>query len=411
MAAITGMQTINYLYDSETLERSTTLFGTYADYRKLRKDPTIALGRGLLVSGVVAGSWSVEGNEGVAQEMLDFVETLVPLREQIMRCSVGYGRVDFGWMPFEKIFATENGRITLHLKPLLHDITVILIDQQGNFNGYRQRNRLSALPIDVPLENCLHLAFDIEGSNWYGVPLLENIRAIQTSWDNCDKGAKRYDEKLAGSHFVVHYPPGTTLVNDETVENADIASQLLNALQSSGSMTLPSTTAEYVQELNDSNVAKLFEWRVELISDSSARQPAFGDRLKYLDTLKIRGMVLPERSMLEGMHGTLAEAETHASMAITHMQEIDKHITRTVNEQLVNQLLVLNFGAEAADTVRLVAAPLVDLQITFLRKLYLEIVDNDAPTIDTTSLKEQLSIPMQEKEQTDGNETRPELRS
>ncbi len=394
---ITGIQTISYSFSpDDTLRRSTTEFGTYAAYRLLRKDPTIALGRGLLVSGVLAGSWSVEADAGVPEALTDYVATLLPLREQIMRAAVGYGRVDFGWMPFEKIFEVVKGRITLVLKPLLHDMTTILIDHFGAFNGYRQGNVLTAEPIDVPVENCLHIAFDVEGSNHYGVPLLENIRAVQTSWADCDSGAKRYDKKIAGSHFIIHYPPGTTQVDDETVQNADIASQLMKALESSGSMTLPSTTAKFVQELKNKDVAKLYQWNVELISDLSPRQPSFGARLKYLDSLKIRGLILPERSMLEGQFGTKAEAGEHIGLAITGMQEIDKAITRQVNEQLVNHLLTLNFGPDAAGKVRLVAAPLVDMSAAFLRKLYLELVKGDAGSVDTKSLKEQLSIPVQE---------------
>lgn len=392
---ITGKQTVDYLTSSDEITRSTVDFGTYAVYRQLRKDPTVALGRGLLVSGILAGSWSVESDEGTNPAMVDFVKTLVPFRENLMRTIVGYGRVDFGWMPFEKIFTVVNGLITVRLKALLHDITVILIDTKGNFSGYRQDN--TGTPIDIPVEKCLHIAFDVEAQNYYGVPLLENIRAIQTSWNDCDAGAKRYDKKIAGSHWIVHYPPGTSQIDDETVDNADVARQLLLALESSGSMSLPSTTAEYVQELNDTSVSKLYQWDVKLISDVSARQPAFADRLKYLDSLKIRGLILPERSMLEGKYGTKAEAGEHIGLAITHMQNIDKSITRTINEQMVNQLLELNFGSDAIDRVRLVAAPLVDTQIAFIRELYLKVLAAaDSGTIDTEALKESLNIPMQE---------------
>ena len=388
---LTGNQTVTYLYDSGEIERSLTDFGTYAAYRKLRTDPTVALGRGLLVAGILAGSWSVESQKGTPPAVVEFVKTLLPLREDIMRTAVGYGRVDFGWMPYEKIFEIANGRTVLRLKPLLHDITTVLIAANGNFSGYRQRTTGS--PIDIPLEKCLHIAFDVEGSNHYGVPLLENVRAIQTSWNDCDAGAKRYDKKIAGSHWVVHYPPGTSEIDGETVENADVARQLLLALESSGSMSLPSTTAEYVQELNDAAVAKLYQWDVKLISDTSSRQPEFGDRLKYLDSLKIRGLILPERSMLEGTHGTLAEAETHVNMAVRHMQGIDKSITRQVNEQIVQQLVVLNFGEGARHKAWLTAAPLVDMEIGFLRKLYLALADKDEGGIDVAALKEKLSVP------------------
>ena len=388
---LTGRQDVTYLYDAE-ITRSTLKFGTYDAYRDLRKDPTIALGRRLLVSGILAGSWSVEQDDDTRAVVVDFVKSLIPLRESIMRPIVGYGRVDFGWMPFEKIFEIINGLVTMRLKPLLHDITTILIDGQGNFAGYRQRN--APTPVDIPLEKCLHIAFDVEGANLYGAPLLENVRATQISWTDCDDGAKRYDKKIAGSHWVVHYPPGTSQIDDETVENADVAKQLLLALESSGSMSLPSTTAEYVQELNDANVAKLYQWDVKLISDVSSRQPAFADRLKYLDSLKIRGLGLPERSMLEGQFGTKAEAGEHIGLAVTHMQNIDQTITKMLNDQVVNPLLEINFGPDAVGKARLVSAPLVDTQIAFMQDLYLKVMATADPDIDTDALKEQLSIPM-----------------
>lgn len=395
----TGAQTISYLYDSDVLPREKV--GSYSELRLVRKDPTVALGRGLLVSGVMAGSWSVESTDDAPDAVVDFVKRLLPLREGVMKNAVGFGRVDFGWMPFEQIFFIKDGLITVRLKPLLPDISTILIDKHGNFKGYRQNITQSATQIDLPIENCLHIAFDVEGSNHYGIPLLENIRAIQTSWADCDAGAKRYDKKIAGSHFVVHYPPGTAEIDGETVDNADIAKQILTALESSGSMTLPTTTADFVQELVDQNVSKLYQWDVSLISDTSARQPAFGDRLKYLDSLKIRGLILPERSMLEGQYGTRAEAGVHAGLAVTHMENIDRVITRTVNEQVVERLLVLNFGGKAQHKAHLVAAPLVDLKIEFLQKLYLALADNETGTIDTTALKESLQIPIKEEGSTE----------
>lgn len=400
---VTGSQTISYLrsYDGE-LNRDTVKVGTIKDLRALRKDATIALGRGLLVSGILAGAWSVESEEEVKEEVTDFITlVMLPLRESIMQACVAFGRVDFGFMPFEKIFALKDGRYVIdRLKPLLHDMTTILVDPNGNFNGFRQRSPGQALGVDVPLEKCLLINFEVEGGNLYGYPLLENIRAAQTMWTDCNTGAKKYDQKIAGSHFVVHYPPGTSEVDGETVDNAEIAKQLLAALESSGSMAMPSTTAEEVQELNDQAVSKLYQWDVTLLSDLSARQPSFIDRLRYLDSLKIRGLILPERSCLEGQMGTLAEAQTHVGLAITNMQEIDKSITHAVNISCVDQLLLLNFGEELVGKVRLVASPLVDTSVAFLRKLYLAL---GGKRVDIVALQEKLNIPLGEEKEIEPN--------
>ncbi len=383
---------------SEELDRTLRERGTYTAYRGLRSDPTIALGRGLLISGILAGAWGVEADKGAKEEAIAAIKGLLPIREQFLQTAIGYGAVDFGWQGYEKIFCLKGGRIVLdRLKPLLHDLSTILVDAKGNFRGYRQRTA-SSDTIDVPLEKALHIVFDAEGGNLYGTPLLENVRATAEMWDDCNDGAKKYDKKIAGSHFVVHYPPGTTTVNDEVLENSVVANRLLVALESSGSMALPSTTAEYVEELIGKDVSKLYQWDITLLSDASPRQPSFIERLKYLDSLKVRGMIFPERAITEGQFGTKAESEVHLGLALAQMEKIDRIITRQLNDQLVNQLLLLNFGDDAVGSVRLVSSPLVDKSVEFLQDLYVKVFSTP-DGIDVEALREQLSIPKQETKQ------------
>jgi len=51
------------------------------------------------------------------------------------------------------------------------------------------------------------------------------------------------------------------------------------------------------------------------MSATNTSQGSFIDRQKYLDALKMRAFGLPERSILEGSHGTKAEADVHADIA------------------------------------------------------------------------------------------------
>lgn len=410
----TGPQTIHYNWGDGVLYKDLVKLAPPKDYRELRKDPTIASGRGLLVCGVMQGSWSVEHDNDIEDEVVRSIEALLPFRDKIMRPAVALGRVDYGWMGFEKIFKVEGGQFVLErVKPLLHDMTYVLIDRQGNFRGYRQRSvgygtlgqppstGGPVYPIVLPVEKCLHIAFEVEAGALYGIPLLENIRATQAMWKKCNDGAERYDLKVAGTHWVVHYPPGTGVMDGETVDNGTIASKLLEALQASGSLAVPTTVAEYLQEITNESVADLYAWKIELLSDAKARQKTFVDRLKYLDSLKTRGLLIPERAMLEGTHGTKSEAETHIGLMITHMEDLDRTITCTVNENIVDQLLRVNYGDEMVGKVRLVAAPLVDLQIEFLRKMYLQVLSDPTALVseisrmDLGALKEQLNVPVQ----------------
>lgn len=403
---ITGTQQVGFVDTTGILHKDTSKVGTITELRALRKDTTVALGRGLLISGIIAGSWSVEADEGVSDDVIDFItKTLLPLRSQLMKSAVGFGRVDYGFAPFEKLFAIKNGRIVVtELKQLLVDITTILVTPNGRFAGFRQ-NPQNGTPIDVPLEQSLLISFDVEAGYLYGYPLLENIRATQAMWKTCNDGAKRYDAKVAGAHWKVHYPIGITVIDGVATDNYDIAMTMLTALESSGSICMPSTVADNIQELNDKHISDLYQWDVSLIDTTGSSQASFIDRLKYLDSLKIRGLILPERSMLEGSYGTKAEAATHVGLAVSNMQMIDRYITQIINEQVVDQLLLLNWGEDMIGKARLVATPLVDLQAEFLRKLYLALLPSDSGTVDTTSLKEQLNIPIQLEKTDELNDT------
>jgi len=394
---ITGPQRISYSWGQgqDTLYRD-TLRGTYEQYRSIRLDPTIALARRTIVSAIVAGSWNIAADDDVPEEAVDFMRHVMSLRETFLLNCVAYGSIDFGWCGFEKIFVVDENRIKINsLKPLLHDITTILVTNTGNFAGYRQRPA-NGTELDLAPDKCLHTAFEVEAGNLYGSPLLENVRASYNMWNESNDGARRYDKKVAGTHWIVRYPPGTGIVNGETKDNGDIAALLLAALESSGSLALPTTTAEVLQELANVEVADLYGWHVDLLSDDSKKQASFNESLQYLDKQKVRGLGLPERAILEGQHGTLAESAVQGDWATITFERLDREIVRIVNAQLVNQLIELNFGPELIGKVRLEAAPLVDETIGFYQDIYKEILKTGDSGLDLAGLKDKLNLPQVE---------------
>ena len=385
-------QSFGISYGDGSLRRDYSGVGSYKQLRAVRKDPSVALGRELLASCILAGEWDIEGDEDISEDVLDFIGHILSLRRTVIENAVKFGKVDFGWMGFEKLYEYKDGRIICAgLKPLLHDITTIMVTPQGVFNGYKQTN--GGDYVYLPPESCLHIAFDVEAGNLYGMPLLENIRQACDAYDECEDGASRYDKKLAGSHWVVKYPPGTGTLNGETVDNSVIAAEVLAGLKSSGSIYIPTTVADVLQEIVNAEVAELYKWSIELITDSGSKQSNFIDRLKYLDALKVRGLLLPERAILEGQFGTKAESAAQSEWAVLNMQGIDSLIAGAMNEQVINPLLVLNFGPEYINKVRIVSAPLEDLTLDFLRGIYTKLSD---PNIDVDALRERLEIPTKE---------------
>ena len=373
-----------------------------ATYRAIRKHPTVALGRALTVAPVVSAGWSVESDEDANEEMVDFIRAnFASVRDQFIQTAMENG-IDYGWSPFEQVFTLKEGRVHLHkLKSLLVDITTIMVDPAtGAYDGFLQKDPATQKPVYVPVEQTLLVPFRVEGTNWYGESLLENLREDFDWYNETKKGARRYDKKIAGSHWIIYYPEGTSNYNGTLLDNATIANNLLQTLSASGAVAIP-RSKQALQGLNQ----KLLEeaglhagWEITLLTDSG-KQASFNERFGYIDKLFLRGLIMPERAVIEGEFGTKAEATEHADIALTHMQLIHEHITRLMNWHSVDRLLALNWGEEARGTVWLNPVPLSDIKLEYLRKVYTALLSNsdgalaELDSVDWEAVRESLGIP------------------
>ena len=368
---------------------------SYTKVRRMRKDPTISLVRLMFFSGIIAAEWSVECDDPLYEDAVDFIhQNILPSRRLLLE-KAALGCFDFGWQPFEKVIDIVDGAVKLKkLKPLLQDITKILTDYDelaeegtGQFLGFRQSDR------DLPLEKALLFNFDVEGTAWEGNSIMSNIEQPYDSQYALNDAAQRFDEKMAGAHWIVHYPVGNTPFNGKDTPNHEIADAILNSLKSSGSIAIPLGKGIMQDIDNESN-----GWKVELITAGGASFP-FADRFNYLDKLKVRGAGFPERSILEGQFGTKAEAEAHSDFVITMIEYRHECIIETVNWHLVNQLLRLQFGADYENKVVIQQAPLNDVQRAMLKGIYNQILANpegfmqESAVLDIEAIADALGIP------------------
>lgn len=364
---------------------------SYAKIRRMRKDPTISLVRLLFFAGIIESDWSVEVEDSAYDDAADYIhQQIMPSRRHILS-KAALGCFDFGWQPFEKIFAIENGNFVLKkLKPLLQDITTIIEDEDtGQFLGFQQDGK------DLPLEKSLLFNFDVEGTNWEGESIMSNMEMPYDAAVKLNGAAERFDEKMAGAHWIVKYPDGESTFNGVTTPNHEIADDILAALRSSGSIAIPMGKAMFQDiGVNDPNTA----WSIELITASGATFP-FADRFSYLDKLKVRGAGFPERSILEGEFGTKAEAAAHADFVITMIEYRHAGIVETINWHLVNQMLRYQYGASYENKVTIKPAPLNDSKREMLRNLYDRILSNpdgfvrEVEAIDVDAVADALGVP------------------
>jgi hypothetical protein len=175
----------------------------YETYRRMRRDPTIALARALAVAPVVAGKWTVQADANVPDAIRGWIDKqFLTVREPLLETILKHGYVDFGHQGFELVWGLDaDGRqCILRFKPLLPDITEILIDGHGGLAGLRQKD------VELTGTSAMLVSFGGEGSNLYGEPLLENVREAWNDWRKANEVAARYDRKIAGAYLVLHYP-------------------------------------------------------------------------------------------------------------------------------------------------------------------------------------------------------------
>jgi hypothetical protein len=372
---------------------------TFQKIRKMRRHPTIKLVRQLVLAPVISAHWSIEEKEGVAPEgAKEFIkDQLMPLREDLLRTTF-LGCLDYGFQPYEKIFKIRKDNMIClkHVKPLLQDLTICVVDEyDGSYQGLKQ-NDVQGNEVYLTPETALWMAFDVEGTNWYGEGVFEAIEPVYDLWEGVNKAADRYDTKVAGSHWVVHYPVGESIYEGTKVNNEVIANKILNSLESSGKIAVPRQVEGFIDELNkDSPNA----WQIELLTHHSTAATDFTVRLKYCDALLVRCFGVPERSVLEGQHGTKAEASSHADAAIVIMGMRHSFAVQAYNKGLVDHLLRLNYGPDAEGSVYIVPSPIDNDLRRQLAKVYETILKdptgfvNELESLDLGAIRNLLGVP------------------
>lgn len=395
---------VQIIYDNELPKTGLgTSKPSYTKVRTMRKDATIAFARWLSVAPVLSSEWNIEAAKSAPDGARELIEEEIKVWKTRLVRSSFYGGMDFGWQPYEKIFKIrEDGKVGIkNLKQLLQDYTYILINDSGDYNGLRQdASALNIInDIDLRTEDTLTISFDVEGTDWYGHSSMEVVEPVYDGYIQVANGAERYDRKVAGSHWIVTYPDGETEYNGVLTANYVIATKILNALQSSGSVAIPRDISAMVQ-LNVSGNAMENGWTIELKSDTSSAASNFDVRLRYYDTLKVRAFGMPERSVLEGQFGTKAEAESHSDASILNMEMRHQLLCDQYNLHLVNHLLRLNYGARAENSVWISPTAIVDKQRKALTDIYMKVLANPTgfaeafKNMDIKGIEKQLQIPL-----------------
>lgn len=343
----------------------------YWTYRWMLQHPVIRHVRQIATAPVIASTWDYKkATPDVPDARVELVRrNLDPLRRRIEEDALR-GR-DYGWAGFEPVWDSAGGEYRLEcLKPLSHDATTILIDDNGNFAGLAQGNLKTATTVDTqngqkvqglpaPYKAWLY-TYDRESGNLHGRSWLENIR--ETAWKDWLDAAQqlaKLSTKIAGTQAIIKSP--------EDKKDASIA--LIKALANGAAGGwLPSLISDDIQPGQNIDMWKLV---VELSKSSlttidvldfgstTAAITGLLERMKHAEGLMFEGGLRSPRSGREGEHGTKAEAGIHTDTGVISAELDDDDIAQQL-QPVVDALLVLNYGPDAAGTIRIDPPPLVD---------------------------------------------------
>ena len=191
-------------------------------------------------------------------------------------------------------------------------------------------------------------------------------------------------------------------IGDDQKALRQIARNLIASLQRGTGITMPVELTSWGEGLlaKGMDPTKLLAWNIDFLEARNTH----GDELKAIldkfEALIIRGVLGPERSVLEGTTGTKAEAGVHGDVSLSISQDLLDQILCILNWHLVDKVLVLNYGPEAAGTVRIEAAPLMDVQRDMLREIIKAIliapgnIDVMMGMFDLEAAMEQVGLPM-----------------
>jgi hypothetical protein len=334
--------------------------GTYATYRQISAHPTNALVRGIVAAPIVASTWRwKKRRDDVPDAWVEFArEVLAPLRQSLVRDCLK--ALEFGWAGFEKIWEIRDGRRVLaRLKPLLWDCTDILLDEHGNPAGLLNRppstgsGQADAKPVMLTGAKYFLYSYDVEAGNPYGRSRHENIRHAWSESEQIRQKLAQYLRKVSGIVVQLHYPEGTSRdTSGADRPNQWLGQQILDSVAAGKSVMFPNGFASTNDTRKAYELAGKSPWQLSTLEAQGAdHAPGMKLVLEYYDALIFRGWLRPERTGLESRFGSRADAETHTDTGALDCELVDRDIADAVTRDIVDELLVLNFGKGARGAV------------------------------------------------------------
>jgi hypothetical protein len=209
------------------------------------------------------------------------------------------------------------------------------------FNSNKNSGRAADIPLDWSLW-ATNEKDSVYGSLW-GYPRLGYSFRYWWSYWYLFSLSDRAFERWADPPTIVYHPSDTGI--DDEGNEVDYSTEGLNVAEkfrSGANISLPGSA---ITSGLDDKASNMREWEINQIK-SEVNFNAMDSWFKYLDVQKLRSLMVPEQSLMEGQGGSssrnVAEqfGDVFQESQVVVMQEIDDMI----NRYMIPQLLEANFG-------------------------------------------------------------------
>lgn len=323
--------------------------GTFDTYRKIRKNPTVALARLIATSPIRTAKWTLASDDKKAKEFI---------KEQLDRLWPGFINdvlfaLDYGFACFENVWENVDGKLVIQrMKPLLPDMTEMIVGvEHGEFLGVKNKD------IEIRGAKVFRYTYNEEAGNYYGESRHENIReTAYKEWVDLQQRRSVYGRRVAGAVPQVTAPDGDSISEaGATRPNFELAREMVTKLEKGLGIFMPGLSKiEMVDILNrGGDPSKANAWKIDFLESAGQHGAELTEMMTHCETLFMRGWLCPERGAIEArQQGSRADSDTGADLAVTIADIVYADIIRAVNEQLVDALLLQNFEPGLVKIVR-----------------------------------------------------------
>jgi hypothetical protein len=247
---------------------------------------------------------------------------------------------------------------------------------------------------DIPVEKALWVTNEkdsVFGSLW-GFPRIAYAYRYWWSYWYRWALADRHFEKDADPSAIVYYPPEISEDRDgNEIDMQTVALNLGENARSGSTIALPSDTVM----ADDGRVMNLRKWEIKFLEGNS-NFTAFDQTFEYLDIAKLRSVMVPEQSLLEGRGGTSSRnvAEQLGDILFEAQAISMGQIDNDLNRYVIPQLVEANFGP--GHKVEKVTTGFSDQDVEMAKQI-VQLFGQSDPTlleVNTREILQQMGIPL-----------------